>query len=45
VSDHCAIVVKSAVIDSGPKTFRVLNIWQSELDFKDKLRNGGILIK
>ncbi|GKV13379.1 hypothetical protein SLEP1_g24388 [Rubroshorea leprosula] len=34
VSDHCPIVVKTTVVDWGPKPFRVLDAWQQHPQFK-----------
>ena len=34
VSDHCALVLKSNVVDWGPKPFRFLDIWQEDKEFK-----------
>ncbi|GLT88941.1 hypothetical protein SLE2022_069480 [Rubroshorea leprosula] len=31
VSDHCPIMVKTVVVDWGPKPFRVLDAWQQHL--------------
>ena len=34
ISDHCALVLKSNVVDWGPKPFRFLDIWQEEKEFE-----------
>ncbi|GLT51116.1 hypothetical protein SLA2020_245500 [Shorea laevis] len=34
VSDHCPIVVKSTVVDWGPKPFCVLDAWQQHPQFQ-----------
>ncbi|GKV13733.1 hypothetical protein SLEP1_g24717 [Rubroshorea leprosula] len=34
VSDHCPIMVKTMVVDWGPKPFRVLDAWQQHPQFK-----------
>ena len=33
ISDHCALVLKSKVVDWGPKSFRFLDIWHENKDF------------
>jgi len=40
VSDHCAIVVKSSILDGGPKPFRSLDVWQQSEGFNDVVRNA-----
>ncbi|GLT32792.1 hypothetical protein SLA2020_074330 [Shorea laevis] len=34
ISAHCAIILKTRVIDWGPKPFRVLDVWQQHPEFK-----------
>ncbi|GLT66339.1 hypothetical protein SLA2020_387070 [Shorea laevis] len=34
ISDHCPIILKSRIVDWGPKPFRVLDVWQQHPDFK-----------
>jgi len=33
ISDHCALLLKSNVVDWGPKPFRFLDIWQDHKEF------------
>lgn len=33
ISDHCALILKSKVLDWGPKPFRFLDMWQEDKDF------------
>jgi len=40
VSDHCAIVVKSSIMDWGPKPFRTFDVWQHVEGFNDVVRNA-----
>jgi len=40
VSDYCAIVVKSSIVDWGPKPFRTFDVWQNSEGFDDVLRNA-----
>jgi len=42
VSDHCAIIVKSEIIDWFPKPFRSLNVWQSDNRFKEFLKESWL---
>ena len=39
ISDHCALLLKSNVVDWGPKPFRFLDIWQEDKEF-DKFVKG-----
>ncbi|GKV13309.1 hypothetical protein SLEP1_g24337 [Rubroshorea leprosula] len=34
ISDHCAIVLKTRIVDWGPRPFRVLDAWQLHPNFK-----------
>ena len=40
MSDHCAIVVKSSIMDWGPKPFRTFDVWQHSEGFNDVVRNA-----
>ena len=40
VSDHCAIVVKSSIVDWDPKPFRTFDVWQNSEGFSDVIRNS-----
>ena len=33
ISDHCALILKSKVVDWGPKSFRFLDMWHEDKDF------------
>ncbi|KHN42743.1 hypothetical protein glysoja_030226, partial [Glycine soja] len=54
-SDHCPIILRSTVIDWGPKPFRVLDCWLSDSSFKETVKNcwlssrlpgwGGFVLK
>ena len=35
ISDHCALLLKSNVVDWGPKPFRFLDIWQEDKEFEN----------
>jgi len=38
VSDHCALILKVTSTDSGPKSFRSLDIWQKDGRFRDFIK-------
>ena len=54
-SDHCPIILRSKVIDWGPKPFRVLDCWLLDKTFKDVVKEcwtsghqsgwGGFVLK
>ncbi|PNX96151.1 cysteine-rich receptor-like protein kinase, partial [Trifolium pratense] len=46
VSDHCPLVLKSSVVDWGPKPFRFNNHWLEDKDFKKVVEEawGGQVI-
>ena len=35
VSDHCTLILKTHVVEWGPKPFRFLDIWQEDKRFSD----------
>ncbi|GKU92853.1 hypothetical protein SLEP1_g6524 [Rubroshorea leprosula] len=39
VFDHCPIMVKTSVVDWGPKLFRVLDAWQQHPQFKKVVKS------
>jgi len=39
ISDHCALVLKSNVVDWGPKPFRFLDIWQEDKEFENFIKS------
>jgi len=45
VFDHCALVLKTSVIDWGPKPFRVLNVWSTNKRVQEKSEKNVRLIQ
>ncbi|XP_068497930.1 uncharacterized protein [Phaseolus vulgaris] len=39
ISDHCALVLKSNVVDWSPKPFRFLDIWQEDKEFENFIKS------
>jgi len=39
ISDHCALVLKSNVVDWGPKPFKFLDIWQEDKEFENFIKS------
>ncbi|XP_068491904.1 uncharacterized protein [Phaseolus vulgaris] len=39
ISDHCALLLKSKVVDWGPKPFRFLDIWQENKEFEHFIKS------
>jgi len=35
ISDHCAIIIKNTQVDWGPKPFRCLHVWHTDIRFRD----------